>query len=96
MVYSYIIINITFYIYFYECDCWLKEDYDMDSFRFTKPSNTQQVSSESEEVKEVKKTIDKIVQKKERKEISNNVFKSIGGTIKDTLKKLKRKKRVKY
>ena len=64
MVYSYIIINITFYIYFYECDCWLKEDYDMDSFRFTKPSNTQQVSSESEEVKEVKKTIDKIVQKK--------------------------------
>ena len=50
----------------------------MDSYRFTKQSNTQLVSSESEDVKEVKKTIDKIVQKKERKEISNNVFKRIG------------------
>ena len=36
----------------------------MDSYRFTKQSNTQLVSSESEDVKEVKKTIDKIVQKK--------------------------------
>ena len=73
------------------CDCWLKEDYDMDSFRFTRASNTELVDSESKEVeKEVKKNIDKLITKKEQKEIkkiSNNIIKRFQKTLKGSNKK---------
>ena len=58
-----------FFVYIFCCDCWLKEDYDMDSFRFTRTSNTQLDVPESEEEEEVKKEIGKIISKKEQKEI---------------------------
>ena len=47
----------------------MKEDYDMDSFRFTRTLNTQLDVPESEEEEEVKKEIGKIISKKEQKEI---------------------------
>ena len=62
----------------------------MVSFRFTKQSNTQLVSSESEDVKEVKKTIDKIVKKK-RERRYQIMFSKNWGTIKDTFKKIEEK-----
>ena len=80
-----------FFVFISCCDCWLKEDYDMDSFRFTRTSNTQLVVPESEEEKEVKKKIDKIVPKKEQKQmkkITNNIVKRLKKTIKETDKKL--------
>jgi hypothetical protein len=61
------------------CHCWVKEDYDMNSFRFTHPlKNAQLVSKDPEEVKEA---IDKIKNK------GKNVFKKIGGTIKEKFKR---------
>ena len=79
-----------FFVFISCSDCWLKEDYDMDSFRFTKTSNTQLVVPESEEEKEVKKEVDKIITNKEKKQIkkiSNNIIKRIDKTIKKTFKK---------
>ena len=79
-----------FFVFICCCDCWLKEEYDMDSFKFTKTSNTQLMAPESEEEKEVKKTVDKIITNKEKKQIkkiSNNIIKRIDKTIKETFKK---------
>ena len=64
------------------CNCWVNNDYDVSSFRFTHPlKNAQLVSKDAEEVKEA---IDNI--KNKGKEIKDNVFKKIGGAIKNKFK----------
>ena len=69
-----------FFVFISCCDCWLKEEYDMDSFRFIRPS------SESEEDKNGKKNLlDKLFTKKEKKDIKKNV-KKIKKSIKKAIK----------
>lgn len=56
-----------FFVFIYCKDCWLKEEYDMDNFRFI---NAPEVE-ESKEEKIVKKEVEKIVSKKKQKKIVN-------------------------
>jgi hypothetical protein len=49
-----------FFVFICCCDCWLKEEYDMDSFRFNETSNTRLDDQDSQEGKKIKKEIKKI------------------------------------
>jgi hypothetical protein len=71
-----------FFVFICCCDCWLKEEYDMDSFRFNGTSNTRLDDQDSQEGKEIKKEIKKI------KKASNNLFKRFGKAIKKFSKEI--------
>ena len=93
LIYSLFWLIGKFFVFISCCDCWLKEDYDIDSdsFRFTKTSNTQLDEPDSYEEKEVKKVIDNVISKKKKEQIkkaSNNMLKRFGNTIKKISKKL--------
>ena len=67
-------------------DCWLKEDYNVDTLRFTKSTlDTPLDVSEEREDKKVKKVINKIIPKKTQKkikQIAKNITKKIEKTEK--------------
>ena len=87
LIYSLFWLMGKFFVFISCCDCWLKDDYDIDSdsFRFTRTSNTQLDEPDSDEEKEVKKVLNKVVSKKEQKQIkkaSKNLIKKFEGVIK--------------
>lgn len=65
------------------CDCWLKEEYDMDSFSFIKKSKTD---SPSEKLNEVKDQVNKVLSKKEQKQLKKDFSKTFN-KFKKALKK---------
>ena len=84
-----------FFVFISCCDCWCKEEYDMNSFNFSKTSNTPLVIPETNVDKEVKKQLDKLIPKEQKdqiKKLSNNFIIQIEKTIKISYKVEKSKK----
>ena len=60
IVYSLFWMIGKFFVHISCCDCWLKEEYNMDNFKFTSVDRNPLTNPETDEDREVKKAINKV------------------------------------
>ena len=81
LIYSLFWMIGKFFVYISCCDCWCKDEYEVDSIMFNKTSNTNSpfVSKESEEERKAKKKLEDLIpdNKKEDYKKAKKNFKSI-------------------